>query len=290
MKEQLSNALQEALDKSGPVLLPYSFVSVLGPDSAKFLQGQTSGDIQATTNYAPNYGTANTPKGRMYGLFRIIRWQDGFLLCMHQDIAEHFVAQIAKYAAFFKCEVQIETELKSYGKSAASEQSAESVCSFEPFAGIPLVESWERYTDSLPSVLIPLSEDWSALASCCGIPELYPETLENFVLQHLNLQEFEAVSFNKGCYTGQEIIARMKYLGKLKKRMFMLTSDDTSATFPKPGATLSNQDGKKVGELVRVHRSSLINGVIALAVLDLGFAEQSQQVFVSEPSQIVFSL
>ena len=98
------------------------------------------------------------------------------------------------------------------------------------------------------------AEDWACMESIKGLPEIYPETSEAFILQYLNLHELGAVSFKKGCYTGQEIIARMKFLGKLKKRTYLLHSPDK--TNAQAGDTLYDQNTKKCGEIVRTHYSA----------------------------------
>ena len=89
---------------------------------------------------------------------------------------------------------------------------------------------WQEFAQTL-EVASPNSFRLSEIES--GIPSLYPETSEEFVLQMANLGMLDAVSFKKGCYPGQEIVARMQYLGKLKRRMFLAELD--TGELPRPG-------------------------------------------------------
>src|SRR5690606_16918756 len=92
---------------------------------------------------------------------------------------------------------------------------------------------WTRLAARAIPAGVPL---WTLLAIRDGQGEVRPETREEFIPQMLNLQHTGAVSFRKGCYTGQEIVARMQYLGKLKRRMYRLAIP--IADTPAPGAEI----------------------------------------------------
>lgn len=77
-----------------------------------------------------------------------------------------------------------------------------------------------------------------------GIPQIYPDTREQFLPQMLNLDLLGGIDFKKGCYPGQEIVARTQYLGQLKRRMYRLVSDSDS-NLPSPGTELISSDGAK---------------------------------------------
>jgi folate-binding protein YgfZ len=86
---------------------------------------------------------------------------------------------------------------------------------------------------------------WSLLDIRAGIPTIYSETVESFVPQMNNMQLIDGVNFDKGCYVGQEIVARMKYLGSLKRRMYLARTD--SPTQPQPGEELFSTTETKSG-------------------------------------------
>jgi folate-binding protein YgfZ len=91
-------------------------------------------------------------------------------------------------------------------------------------------------------------ENWALEEIQSGWAWINAETSEQYIPQMMNLQAQDAISFDKGCYLGQEIVARMQYLGQLKKRMyrFSLATD----TPPKVGDEVINAEGKQVGEIV----------------------------------------
>jgi len=114
---------------------------------------------------------------------------------------------------------------------------------------------------------------WSLLDVRAGLPALYPETMDSFVPQMVNLQAVGGVSFHKGCYTGQEVVARMQFLGKLKRRMYRarLRWDGT----PKPGDGLFTggaDGGQDAGTLVDAQPSP-DGGYEVLAVVPIAVAE-----------------
>ncbi len=87
-----------------------------------------------------------------------------------------------------------------------------------------------------------------------GIGQVMPSTRELFIPQMLNLQAVGGVSFKKGCYTGQEIVARMQYLGKLKRRLYRLQLE--ASELPEPGTQLfSPTHGSSIGEVVMAART-----------------------------------
>ena len=104
--------------------------------------------------------------------------------------------------------------------------------------GTGAIELWEHFAAGLA---IADFDSWRLSEIRAGIPMIYPATSEEFVLQMANLGTLGGVSFKKGCYPGQEIVARMQYLGKLKRRMFLAELD--TDRLPRPGDELVN-DGK----------------------------------------------
>ena len=93
---------------------------------------------------------------------------------------------------------------------------------------------------------------WHRFSIEAGVPLLYPETIDKFTPHDLNLQELNAVSFNKGCYTGQEIVARMEYRGTLKKRMRLISIES------KTPLTLNEeifQEDSKMGTIIDFERA-----------------------------------
>lgn len=110
---------------------------------------------------------------------------------------------------------------------------------------------------------------WRHAQILAGVPVVYPATSDHFVPQMVNLDQLGGISFDKGCYTGQEIVARLHYLGNLKKRMFLLHSEGPP---PAPGSELfeAGGDGQSVGSVVDAAAEGA--GSLCSAVLQLGHA------------------
>lgn len=293
----------EALAIGSKIALPYTIIRIEGSDAEKFLQGQLSCDV---VNLAPGevrFGTANTPKGRMIALFKICRQEQDFLIRVHREIATPFVQHLAKYKVFFKCEITIPEGYQVVGMlgGESGSQVTGSDCDLSNNDGstshiliedslnsdLGLYEHWSAQPDPLAAEDADQAEYWHCMETLQGLPELYPETVEKFILQHLNLHLLHAVSFKKGCYTGQEIIARMKYLGKQKKEMALLTSDQKPIA--KPGDAIHSSTGDKLGELVRMHYHSSL-GCVALAVFPSDMAPSQMNVNIGQSTDIPFEM
>jgi folate-binding protein YgfZ len=121
------------------------------------------------------------------------------------------------------------------------------------------------------------SELWSLLDIRSGIPTVYSGTVESFVPQMTNMQLIDGVNFDKGCYVGQEVVARMKYLGSLKRRMYLATTD--SSTQPQPGDELfssaETESGQRAGKVV-MSAAAPLGGYELLAVIENSHIETDQ--------------
>lgn len=289
------NALPtNALTYTGDLVsLPYTFISVTGTDAEKLLHGQVSCDVRSLDEHTVSYGTTNTAKGRMYGLFKIARVADGFLLRIENTCTQIFLAHLKKYVAFFKAEIEVNNQFRAFGQLSLIDGGPERPNHFvrngkdlviRCQTKSPMFEIWS------PSQAKPVSrspEQWFVQETLSGIPELYSETQEKFILQHINLQHLGAVSFNKGCYTGQEIIARIKFRGKLKKKTFLLQTREKNIA--PPGTDIFDEKGQKCGVLVRAHWSDE-TGTVALGVLDASYIESSKQVFLNGTNHTPFQV
>ncbi|UAW97724.1 folate-binding protein YgfZ [Halopseudomonas nanhaiensis] len=270
-------------------------IALTGPDTARFLQGQVTCDVNTLQAGQSTLGARCNPKGRMQSSFRLTRLaEDSFLLVLHAELLERQIAELKKYAVFFKTQLQDVTaewlRLGIHGSRlervlgesdlpcpASRNSVAQSEQSLVIRIADDAAEIWLR-PDQASSTIEHLTSTTTALASQAwtlwliraGIGQVYPETYETFIPQMLNLQQLGGVSFRKGCYTGQEIVARMQYLGKLKRRMYRtLLAGDTA---PPPGTVVVDRaTGQTVGEIVMAARSE--SGVESLAVLQKDAAQ-----------------
>lgn len=246
-------------------------LAVRGPDASKFLQGQVTCNLNYLGTAHSSLGARCTPKGRMLTSFRIVAEDDGFLLAMAAELLDAQRDELKKYAVFSKVRLEDESAawtrigvaqadalLDDLGLHPAAE--AGQVARNGRCLAIRLdperVELWipadereallARLAEHLPEA--PLN-DWLLGQVRAGVGQVFGATRELFVPQMINLQAVGGVSFKKGCYTGQEIVARMQYLGKLKRRLHRLAAP--GAGQPAPGTPLfSPVHGSSVGEVV----------------------------------------
>ena len=146
--------------------------------------------------------------------------------------------------------------------------------------------------DHLAAEATPVNaEHWTLLDIQAGLPTVHPETREAFVPQMTNLQLVDGVSFTKGCYTGQEVVARMQYLGKLKRRLYL--GEVTADQPPRPGDALFSpisESAQTAGTIVEASPMaegrwalSLVAEIAAAADGRLSLGESGPLIQVSEP-------
>lgn len=263
-----------------------ALLAVRGPDAAKFLQGQLTCNLNYLDERTSSLGARCTPKGRMVSSFRILQEGDGYLLAMAAELLEPQLADLKKYAVFSKSTLGDESAAWArFGLSDGDDallalglelpQQADAVARTNSLIAIRLpggrAELWApaeqagSLRDQLAAQLreAPLN-DWLLGQVRAGIGQVFGATRELFIPQMINLQAVGGVSFKKGCYTGQEIVARMQYLGKLKRRLQRLKQ--SPGEIPAPGTALfSPVHGSSVGEVVLAAATG--DGAELLAVL-----------------------
>ena len=245
-------------------------LAVRGPEAAKFLQGQLTCNLNYLSATASSLAGRCTPKGRMTSSFRILPEGDGYLLALDGDLRDSQLADLKKYIVFSKATIADESaEWQRFGLGHCDALPAElaallpeendAIRPHEHLLAIRLpgarAELWTRAAQAdvlaqhLRSLLSEGSlNDWRLAQIRAGIGQVVGATRELFIPQMINLQAVGGVSFKKGCYTGQEIVARMQYLGKLKRRLYHLS---LAGPAPAAGSELfSPVHGSSVGEVV----------------------------------------
>jgi tRNA-modifying protein YgfZ len=267
-------------------------LAVRGSDASKFLQGQLTCNLDYLSDTQASLGARCTQKGRMQSSFRILLEGDGYLLAMATELLEPQLADLKKYAVFSKSRLtdesaawvrfglsQADTALRALGLELPPE--TDTVVRGNGLIAIRVstdrAELWaaadqaETLSSQLSAQLIEGDlNQWLLGQVRAGIGQVMPSTRELFIPQMLNLQAVGGVSFKKGCYTGQEIVARMQYLGKLKRRLYRLHLD--ASELPEPGTALfSPTHGSSIGEVVIAARTE--QTIELLAVLQAEAAE-----------------
>ena len=261
-------------------------LAVRGPDASKFLQGQLTCNLNYLSADTASLGARCTPKGRMLSSFRIVQQGDGYLLAMASELLDSQLTDLQKYAAFSKSKLSDESAqwlriglqggdavLASLGLNLPA--TADSVVHVGDMLAVRLSdgrsELWAPAAQAeavLAALTAQLREaplnDWLLAQVRAGIGQVFGANREQLIPQMINLQALGGVSFKKGCYTGQEIVARMQYLGKLKRRLYRLSlAGDAVPDVATP--LFSPVHGSSVGDVVLAARSSA--GIELLAVV-----------------------
>ncbi|WDY59031.1 CAF17-like 4Fe-4S cluster assembly/insertion protein YgfZ [Pseudomonas sp. PSKL.D1] len=270
-------------------------LAVRGSDAGKFLQGQLTCNINYLSQEHASLGARCMVKGRMQSSFRILPEGNGYLLAMASELLEPQLADLKKYAVFSKATLADESAAWArFGLQGGADvlqalglalpEHAGSTVRQDGLIAITVSEGraelWapaevaatvrEKLAAALPEA--PLN-DWLLGQVRAGIGQVMGPTRELFIPQMINLQAVDGVSFKKGCYTGQEIVARMQYLGKLKRRQYRLALDACEA--PTPATEIfSPVHGSSVGEVVIAANAAL--GCELLAVLSAEAVESGK--------------
>jgi hypothetical protein len=243
---------------------------VAGDEAATFLQGQLSNDIRLVTPELAQYSTYSTPKGRMLANFLI--WQAGdayFLLC-RLDLLEPTLKRLKMYVMRSKVTMEVSggglfgvneamlaallADAPSLPQVSLSVSASSLGASIHLGQGFALLATDVATEPTWPSTAQALdAQHWQWVHIAAGLPWISAATVEAFVPQMANMDALGAIHFKKGCYTGQEVVARLHYLGKSKRRLYRIgLADDVELA---EGADLYGHDGEisvKVGQIVNI--------------------------------------
>ncbi len=225
----------------------YGFLQLQGPDAHTFLQGQTTADFRKVSVRQAQPGAYCTPKGRMVSSFvAACPAENTVLLRMRRDILENTKTVLSKYAVFSKVELRLADD-DYIGIGLAGDGAAEVVerlfeerlttqfaTTVSP-AGLAVqtdtegkrFELWleaqtalNQWQQLVKTVQAASSTHWDELAIEAGLADVCAATVESLIPQMLNYDATGAINFKKGCYTGQEVVARLHYRGTAKRRLY----------------------------------------------------------------------
>lgn len=264
------------IDINENVICDTTFLGVVrinGEDALTFLQGQFSNDVNLLNESNSQLNSYNSPKGRMYASFRLFKNENDYFMLLPKEIIEPIIKRLRMFVMRSKVVIEdLSDNWKCIGLSGSEinnpvnqvpenidEVIHENQVAYLRIPGIDkriLITGPNDDIDRIENkikenLILSDSNHWKRLDIHAGLPNIYSTTQEDFVAQMVNLPLVNGVSFTKGCYPGQEVVARMHYLGKLKKRMYRIIIDSNTA--PAPGENLYLGDGENaqsVGEIV----------------------------------------
>lgn len=281
------------------VAIPLSdlgFLRIEGADASSFLQGQLSSDLRQLSAARAQISSYSSPKGRMLAVLHLIADGEAILVELHRSILDATLKRLRMFVLRSKLAItDVSTDVRALG--LIGETAAQALAS----AGLPVpaapldctrdaqrglivlrrIGELPRYSligpqatiDALAATLGATAsfDAWRRADIEAGVPVVYPQTADHFVPQMANLDLLDGIGFDKGCYTGQEIVARLHYLGQVKRRMFVCSVDGAP---PAPGDdVVSGEPAAAAGEIVDAVPSDGV--AIASIVLQLSQRESA---------------
>lgn len=238
----------------------YGLIQFSGAHVDKFLQGQLTCDVRQVNETTSIYGAYCTIKGRVQAIFRLFMLNGHYCLRLTKAVIPQIIQELSLYAKFSKIQViDISEQYTLYGlvssSSSFSFQNAFTINHtphhIHEYSGhmiIPIDNThfcFEYYQPKEDSPIFGSESNhsldlnqWHTMQIQAGLADIFPETYEKFLPHHLNLTEIGAISFTKGCYRGQEIIARMQHRGTVKRHTYHFWCQNKAVSAP-PGTPVS---------------------------------------------------
>ena len=228
-------------------LSEFGAISLSGEEQSKYLQGQVTCDVNSSTESSLLVGAHCDAKGKVFSVFRLINRSSAHLLLQPTASIESSLKELKKFGVFAKVTIDL-TENLSFialvGKQASTllqQEYSQVPDSLTPVVQIGstslvylcgeqpryiIIDEQVTITALSEKLALPMYSQsvWDLLEISQGFPILTAKTSGHYVPQMLNLQAINGISFTKGCYLGQETVARMQYLGKNKRALFYLSS------------------------------------------------------------------
>lgn len=250
-----------------------SLLRASGADLDGFLQGQLSTDVTKLTHDRAQLSSFNSPKGRVLAVLHVVRVGDAVLMALPASIAGTVQRRMAMYILRSAVTLETATGFGCFGISGPGAGACAARLTGEREAdtdwgciGGNGIAAWRVPGDNPRYVVAgdgTAADDawrdcddlenghddaWRCQDVLAGLPEIVPATQDLFVAQMLRLDELGAVDFGKGCYTGQEVIARAHYRGKVKR--YSAVGRTGSMTPPEPASVLGDADGNSAATVV----------------------------------------
>lgn len=256
-----------------------TLIRIKNTNAKTFLQGQLTCDVNKINELRASLGGYCELKGRLIASFRLFILQQDYYLALPADIANNCTKELQKYGMFSKVVIERGSDMNLLPIIVGDSEFNQALQEILSLAELPVTPNdviqaasfciirchgeQARYliagaTNDISSIttkltqakLIASDNQWQLAEINAGIPTITADTIAQFTPHEVNLPRLDAVSFNKGCYRGQEIVARMHYRGKLKQHMYRasLNGDQTLALHP--GAALHTAEEKNTGYVV----------------------------------------
>ncbi|WP_051275628.1 tRNA-modifying protein YgfZ [Aestuariibacter salexigens] len=304
--------LDDINDQCVVPLANIGIIAMTGEQNITFLDGQVTSSVKSLDAEHASYTCHCDAKGKMHGIFRLFHCDDAILLLGHADSVNQSLPEFKKYAVFSKVEIENVSDnwqvFGVVGEDAVAEfgvskdqlpRSNHQLTYHQQMTIIRVSDCAPRFLICVPnshplpdlSAITEYSQAvWEALEVADGLPNVQTATAGEFVPQMMNMQALQAISFTKGCYMGQETVARTRYLGKNKRAAFILHSNTGINCHAGDSLEMAlNDNWRRAGTVIR--SATLESETWALAVLPkdieldtpVRLKEQPEQVFNVKP-------
>ena len=240
---------------SAQFLSRWGVIGVDGDDSVTFLQAQLSNDIAGMAESQLRLAGLCTAKGRLLGSFFVLRQNKQVFLVCRKETVPALVKRLSMFVLRSKCKVRdcsAEFQLSFIEDSALAgpmrvqwDEKGNATASLRPLSG--LIPGIQLLASDGATELGEGDDAFEHALQQLGIAYVSQATVEMFVPQTINFDLIGGVSFSKGCYPGQEVVARSHYLGKVKRRVFQANTDDDTAVMAGQDVWLAGKENEPAG-------------------------------------------
>ena len=291
-------------------LTQFEYVRVSGPDAISFLQGQVTCDMEQLSADRCLVGALCNLKGRVIADFLAVLIDGDCILQVSKGNALKVQTTLAKYAVFSKVEVSVDAgpnavlgvldagqeqiggvDLPAWSRQAYAVKTAAAVVSL-CLPGQSFRHQLWCWDESLAQELVAQAAGneaaWHRSEILAGVVHVKPEMSEQYTPQLLNYDQSGVVDFKKGCYTGQEVVARMYYRAQAKKRLYLLQADGQAFSLPAASELILNTGDASVSAeiLAHVNSSNPDQPPVLLAILPTGSETETARLAVAENPEI----
>jgi folate-binding protein YgfZ len=268
-------------------------LKISGDDAGKFLQGQFSNDINLLEKDISQYSSYSTNQGKVIAILRILKDKDSYLILINKEISDYFIQKLSMYILMSKVTIEMTNEYHIIGicgqmsKELLSSYNAKNSSGIKEDDNYQILNNNSEYFSSstliykdeakeIDEIKKLLTKDQLAF-NVNKLSDYYNrilrvtmETKEQYIPQVLNLEKLNGINYKKGCYTGQEIVARTHYLGKIKKQIFLINHNSKLINISNK---IHDENNEILGEVISSNQT-IQEEIICLAVIRLDAIEK----------------
>ena len=268
-------------------------LKISGDDAGKFLQGQFSNDINLLEKDISQYSSYSTNQGKVIAILRILKDKDSYLILINKEISDYFIQKLSMYILMSKVTIEMTNEYHIIGicgqmsKELLSSYNAKNSSGIKEDDNYQILNNNSEYFSSSTLIYKDEAKEIDEIKKLLTKDQLVfnvnklsdyynrilrvtMETKEQYIPQVLNLEKLNGINYKKGCYTGQEIVARTHYLGKIKKQIFLINHNSKLINISNK---IHDENNEILGEVISGNQT-IQEEIICLAVIRLDAIEK----------------